>query len=132
LKKWKSVGFPIPLAGQEAIIGRVFRYAIATDRAENDPSAALQGSLTPTTTKNRATITKPQKIGGLLRAIDDYEGHIVTVCALKLAPLVFVRPGELRNAEWSEIDLDNAEWKIPAEKMKMRKPHIIPSVSTGH
>lgn len=126
LEKMEKRGVPYSAGRTKAIIGQIFRYAIATDRAENDPSAALKGSLTPTVTKNRPTITKPQKIGGLLRAIDDYEGHIVTVCALKLAPLVFVRPGELRNAEWSEIDLDNAEWKIPAHKMKMRKPHIVP------
>ena len=108
------------------ICGQVFRYAIATGRAERDPSADLKGALTPTKTKNMAAITHPQKIGGLLRAIDAYDGQIVTVCALKLAPLVFVRPGELRHAEWLEVDLGNATWKIPAEKMKMKVPHIVP------
>jgi integrase len=73
-----------------------------------------------------ATITDPKKIGELLRAIDGYEGTPVAKCALKLAPLVFVRPGELRHAEWAEIDLDKAEWRIPAEKMKMKNPHIVP------
>ena len=73
-----------------------------------------------------ATITDPRKIGELMRAIDGYEGHHITKCALKFAPLVFVRPGELRHAEWSEINLDNEEWKIPAEKMKNRNPHIVP------
>ena len=73
-----------------------------------------------------ATITDPKKIGGLLRAIDGYEGTPVAKCALKLAPLVFVRPGELRHAEWSEIDFDACEWRIPAEKMKMKAPHIVP------
>jgi integrase len=73
-----------------------------------------------------ATITDPKQIGELLRAIDGYEGHLITKCALRLAPLVFVRPGELRQAEWAEINVQQAEWKIPAEKMKMRFPHIIP------
>jgi len=126
LEKMEKRGVPYSAHRTKAIIGQAFRYAIATDRAENDPSAALKGSLTPTVTRNRAAITDPRKIGGLLRAIDAYDGHIVTVCALKLAPLVFVRPGELRHAEWSEIDLDNAEWKIPAHKMKMKRPHIVP------
>jgi len=73
-----------------------------------------------------ATITNPKQIGGLLRAIDGYEGHLITKCALRLAPLVFVRPGELRHAEWQEINFEQAEWKIPEEKMKMRFPHIVP------
>lgn len=108
------------------ICGQVFRYAIATGRAERDPSADLKGALTPVKPKSMATITDPKKIGGLLRAIDDYDGQIVTLCALKIAPLLFVRPGELRHAEWSEIEIDNAEWKIPAHKMKMKRPHIVP------
>jgi integrase len=73
-----------------------------------------------------ATITDPKKIGELLSAIDGYTGNVITRCALRLAPLVFVRPGELRKAEWAEIDLEQAEWKIPAEKMKTRRPHIVP------
>jgi len=106
--------------------GQVFRYAIATGRAERDPSADLRGALAPVKHGRMATITDPKKIGELLRAIDGYEGIPVTKCALKLAPLVFVRPGELRHAEWSEIDLDKVEWRIPAEKMKMKDPHIVP------
>lgn len=106
--------------------GQVFRYAIATGRAERDPSADLRGALTPAKHERMATITEPKKIGQLLRAIDGYEGTPVARCALKLAPFVFVRPGELRHAEWSEIDLDSAEWRIPAEKMKMKDPHIVP------
>lgn len=106
--------------------GQVFRYAIATGRAERDPSADLRGALTPAKHERMATITEPKKIGELLRAIDGYEGTPVAKCALKLAPFVFVRPGELRHAEWSEIDLDAAEWRIPAEKMKMKDPHIVP------
>jgi len=108
------------------ICGQIFRYAIATGRAERNPSADLRGALTPVKSKSMAAITDPKKIGGLLRAIEGYDGHIVTKCALQLAPLVFVRPGELRHAEWLEIDLDNAEWKIPAEKMKMNLAHIVP------
>jgi len=108
------------------ICGQVFRYAIATGRAERDPSADLKGALAPTTPKRMATITDPKQIGELLRAIDGYQGTLVARCALALAPLVFVRPGELRHAEWSEIDLDKAEWRIPAEKMKMKSLHIVP------
>ncbi len=106
--------------------GQVFRYAVATGRAERDPTADLRGALAPVKHGRMATITEPKKIGELLRAIDGYEGTPVAKCALLLAPLVFVRPGELRHAEWTEIDLDNAEWRIPAEKMKMKDPHIVP------
>jgi len=106
--------------------GQVFRYAIATGRAEHDITAALKGAIPPPKRSNMSTITDPSKIGGLLRAIDGYEGHFITRCALMLAPLVFLRPGELRHAEWAEIDLEKAEWKIPAEKMKMARPHIVP------
>ena len=110
----------------QQICGQVFRYAIVTGRAERDPSADLRGALPPTKPKRMSTITDPKKIGELLHAIDGYVGHLITRCALRLAPLVFVRPGELRKAKWSEIDLEQTEWKIPAEKMKMRIPHIVP------
>ncbi|MGF6711183.1 integrase [Luteibacter sp. W1I16] len=106
--------------------GQVLRYAIATGRAQRNPVADLLGALPPVKPKNLAAITEPAAIGGLLRAIDAYKGTFVTNCALRLAPLVFVRPGELRHAEWSEFDLDKAEWNIPAEKMKMRLPHLVP------
>ena len=106
--------------------GQVFRYAIATGRAEQDISQHLRGALTPTRAKHLASITEPAKIGELLRAIDAYEGTFVVKSALQLAPLVFVRPKELRTAEWSEIDIENAEWHIPAEKMKARQKHIVP------
>ncbi len=108
------------------ICGQVFRYAIATGRGERDPSADLKGALPPTKPKHMATITSPDKIGELMRAIDGYQGNLVTRCALKFAPLTFVRPGELRHAEWEEINIDEAVWKIPAEKMKMRSVHIVP------
>ncbi len=105
---------------------QVFRYAIATGRAERDPTADLRGALTPTVVKNRAALTDPKDVGGLLRTIDGYAGHPSTEYALKLAPYVFVRPGELRAAEWSEFDLDKAEWRIPAVRMKMKELHIVP------
>src|SRR5690606_25199558 len=107
-------------------VGQVFRYAIATGRAERDISADLRGALVPVTTKNHAAIIEPVAIGHLLNAIDSYRGQPVTHAALKLAPLVFVRPGELRQAEWSEINLDASEWRIPAERMKMREAHVVP------
>ncbi len=105
---------------------QIFRYAVATGRADRDPAADLRGALPPAKSKHLAAITEPPKVAGLLRAIDDYEGSFVTRCALRIAPLVFVRPGELRHMEWSEIDLDTAEWNIPAEKMKMKQPHLVP------
>ena len=108
------------------VCGQVFRYAIATGRAERDPSGDLRGAIPPASGKHMATITDPKEIAGLLRSIDDYRGGIVTRCALQLAPLVFVRPGELRQAEWSEFNLEMAEWRIPAEKMKAGAVHIVP------
>jgi len=106
--------------------GQIFRYAIATGRAERDMAADLRGALATVETQHRASITDPKKIGELLRAMDDYQGAFVTKCALRLAPLVFVRPGELRKAEWAEFDLDKAEWNIPPGRMKMREPHLVP------
>jgi integrase len=108
------------------ICGQVFRYAVATGQAERDPAADLRGALTPVQTINRAAITEPKKVGELLRAIDGYQGSFIVKCALKLAPLFFVRPGELRNAEWEEVSFENAEWNIPASKMKMKEPHLVP------
>ena len=105
---------------------QVFRYAIATGRAERDPVPDLKGALQPAKTTHFATMTDPKAIGELLRSIDEYHGSFVTKCALQLAPLVFVRPGELRAAEWSEIDLDVAEWNIKADRMKMRIAHLVP------
>jgi integrase len=106
--------------------GMVFRYAIAAGRAERDPSVDLRGALTAPTVKHRATIVEPKAIGALLRAIEGFGGQPTTRAALRLAPLVFVRPGELRYGEWTEFDLNKAEWVIPAEKMKMRRPHRVP------
>lgn len=107
-------------------IGQVFRYAIIEGKAETDPTASLRGALKTPKTRHHATITEPKAIGELLRAIDGFTGHYVTQSALRLLPLVFVRPGELRNAEWSEFDLDAVEWRIPAERMKMKAAHLVP------
>ncbi len=106
--------------------GQVFRYAVATGRAERDPTGDLRGALPSPKKKHHVSIIEPKRIAELLRAIDSYQGYFVTKCALRLAPLVFVRPGELRQAQWSEIDLEKAEWRIPAERMKMREQHIVP------
>jgi len=108
------------------LCSQVFRYAVATGRIKSDPTRDLQGALTPVVNQHRATITESKKVGELLRAIQAFEGTFVVQCALKITPYVFVRPGELRHAEWSEIDLDAAEWRIPAEKMKMRVIHLVP------
>ena len=107
-------------------IGDVFRYAIATARAENDPTTALRGALVTPTVTPRAAIVAPMAFGGLLRAIEDYQGAIETKAALELLALTFVRPGELRAAQWVEFDLDAALWEIPAGRMKMRKAHRVP------
>ena len=109
--------------------GQIFRYAVATGKAERDPSGDLRGAMPPAKATHHASITEPKAVGDLLRAIDGYQGTLAVRCALRLAPLVFTRPGELRHAEWAEIDLAQAEWRIPAEKMKARAPHIVPLAS---
>jgi integrase len=106
--------------------GRVFRYAIATARLTSDPSRDLRGALTSPQPKHYGAIIEAKRAGELLRAIDGYEGQVLTKIAMQLSANVFVRPGELRHAEWSEIDLNAALWIIPADKMKMRKPHHVP------
>ena len=107
---------------------QVFRYAVQTERAAHDVTADLRGALAPVVSEHHAAITDPVRIGELLHAIDGYTGHGATAYALKLAPLLFVRPGELRHAEWTEFDLDGPEpqWRIPAEKMKMGEQHLVP------
>ena len=106
--------------------GQIFRYAVATGRAQRNPAADLRGALPPAKGGHFASITDPKAIGELLRDLDGYQGALVTRCALRLSPLVFLRPGELRKAEWAEIDLDKAEWRIPAARMKMDALHIVP------
>jgi len=112
----------------KTICGQVYRYAVATGRAERDIAADLKGALPPYKKSHLAAVTEPAKVAELLRAIDGFTGSIIVKCALKLAPLVFVRPGELRQAEWAEIDLDAAEWQIPAERMKVKSQgaHLVP------
>jgi len=114
-------------------IGQVMRYAVATGRALRDISVDLRGALPPVQEKHFAAITDPDQVGELLRTIDHYQGTFSVSCALKLAPMLFQRPGELRNAEWSEFDLDSATWTIPSDRMKRTKQgkasggaHIVP------
>ena len=108
------------------LAGAVFRYAVATARLRSDPTRDLRGALTAPTVTHYGALTDAKQVGGLLRAIDDYEGGGISKLALRLAPHVFLRPGELRHGEWQEIDLDKGLWIIPAEKTKMRKPHHVP------
>jgi len=106
---------------------QIFAYAIASGRAKRNPAADLRRALKALPEKkHHASVKDPKSVGELLRAINGYQGSFVTKCALRLAPLVFVRPGELRKAEWKEFDLDAAEWRIPAERMKSSVPHIVP------
>ncbi|MDE1916427.1 MAG: tyrosine-type recombinase/integrase [Sphingomonadales bacterium] len=107
-------------------VGQVFRFAVANQVAPRDPTRDLRGALASRRPKHLAAILDPKRVGELLRAIDGYEGQAATLLALKLSPLVFVRPGELRRAEWAEIDLEGAVWRIPAAKMKGRIEHAVP------
>ena len=106
--------------------GQIFRYAIATGRAERDIAADLRDALTPAKHTSFATITDPKAIGALLRDIDAYPGNLIVQAALRMTPYVFVRPSELQRAEWTEFDLEGAEWRIAAARMKMRQTHIVP------
>lgn len=108
------------------ICGQVFRYAVAEGSAERDVTVDLKGALQKAEKRHYAAITDPALLAPLLRALDGHNGHIYCRAALRLTPLVFVRPGELRTAEWSEVDLDKAEWRIPGSKMKMENDHIVP------
>lgn len=108
------------------LLGQICRYAIACGFLDRDPTQDLKNALTPVVVTHRASIIEEKALGRLLSAIDNYSGHIVTNCALRLLPLVFVRPGELRHAEWAEINWDESIWRIPEHKMKMRKIHLVP------
>lgn len=108
------------------VCGQIFRFAVAHDMVERDITADLRGAIAPPVKGNFAAITEPKQVAALMRAIYDYHGYPAAVAALKLAPMVFVRPGELRTAEWTEIDLEAAEWRIPAAKMKMKVEHLVP------
>ncbi|WP_088204173.1 site-specific integrase, partial [Sphingobium sp. Z007] len=109
-----------------AFASRVFRFAVATARAERDPAQLLIGALTTPRVKHFAAIIDPDEFGALLRAIEDYQGDPAVIYALKLTPHVFQRPGELRQMEWAEVNFDKAVWTIPVTKMKMRQPHSVP------
>ncbi|GJJ01007.1 integrase [Duganella rhizosphaerae] len=108
------------------VCGQIMRYGVAIGVVERDVTADLRGALISVPRTNFAAITEPKKLGALMRSIYGYNGHFVAVAALKLSPLLFVRPGELRTAEWREFDLDAAEWRIPAAKMKMKVEHMVP------
>jgi len=106
--------------------GAVFRHGIATGKAKRDPTRDLKGALPSAKFGHRAAPTKPKEVAQILRAIEAYDGSFIVKCALRLLPLVFTRPGELRHAEWSEINFESAEWSIPAGRMKMKNPHLVP------
>ena len=108
------------------MFGQILRFGVATGVVDRDVTPDLRGALKVIPRKNYAAITEPKELAPLMRAIFDYDGHVVAVAALKLAPLLFVRPGELRAAEWREFDLDDGSWRIPAAKMKMKMDHMVP------
>lgn len=126
LKKIEARGHLETARRMRSFASRVFRYAVSTARASADPAAALRGALISPVATHHAAILDTNGVGALMRAIDGYDGQPMTQLALKLAPHVFVRPGELRQAEWTEIDLEKGIWKIAASKMKMRQPHVVP------
>ncbi len=126
LKKVEARGRLETAKRLRATIGQVFRFAVATGRADVDPTATLRGAIASPVIQHRAAILEPRAFGGLLRAIAGYDGAPETKAALELLALTFARPGEIRAAEWSEFDLDGAIWSIPAAKMKMRRPHRVP------
>lgn len=126
LRKIEARGLHETAHRTRSLLGRIFRYAIATGRAKRDPTADLRGALAPVAAKSHGAVTDPAAIGALLRAIDGLTGFPPVLFALRLAPLVFVRPGELRHAEWIEIDWAAEEWRIPAAKMKMGEAHVVP------
>jgi len=107
-------------------VGQAIRFAVATGRAERDPTADLKGALPSPVRRHFHTITEPKRLAELLRTIDGYQGSFTVRTALRLLPMVFARPGNLAEMEWSEVDLEAAEWRIPAGKMKMRDRHIVP------
>jgi len=119
LRRIESRGAGETARRMKIVCGQVFRYGVATGRVKRDPTPDLKGALKPVISGHMAAITDPKEVASLLRAIDDYKGSFIVKCALQLAALFFVRPGELRKAEWSEIDFDKAEWNIPVERMKL-------------
>lgn len=126
LKRLEARGNKETAKKVRSFASRVFRYGVATGRCKSDPAALLQGALVAPKARHYAAILEPSKLGELLRAVDAYTGNPITRFALQITPHVFVRPGELRHAEWSEFDLDAAIWRIPAGKMKARRAHSVP------
>jgi len=126
LKKAEDTGKRETASRTKITAGQVFRWAVLEGKTHTDITGSLRGLFTTPKPTHRAALTDPVQIGELLRSFDAFTGQFSTCCALKLAPLVFVRPGELRKAEWREFDLDGAIWRIPGERMKMKAPHIVP------
>lgn len=126
LRKVEATGAYESARRMRSVLSRVFRYGVATVRCDKDVAADLRGAIAVPKVKHFAAITRPSEVGTLLRAIDGYTGHKVTVMAMRLSPHVLLRPGELRQAEWTDIDFEEAIWFIPAERMKMRRPHRVP------
>lgn len=126
IKKLEAKGNYETAKKTRSFASRVFRYAVVTGRASTDPAALLAGALIAPKAKHYAAILEPEPFGALLRAIDGFNGHPITAMALKIAPHVFVRPGELRHAVWNEFDFKKAEWRIPAGRMKARRAHTVP------
>ncbi|ODU48346.1 integrase arm-type DNA-binding domain-containing protein [uncultured Aquimonas sp.] len=126
LRRCEAAGILETTRRARSVAGRVFRYAVACGFAQRDPSRDLQGALASRRPVSHPAVTDPETLGELLRAIEGSQASFVVKSALRLAPMVFVRPGELRSAAWSEIDLESGAWSIPDARMKMRKPHIVP------
>ncbi len=131
LRKVEATGAYESARRMRSVLSRVFRYGVATVRCDKDVAADLRGAIAVPKVKHFAAITRPSEVGALLRAIDGYSGHKVTIMAMRLSPHVLLRPGELRQAEWTDIDFDEAIWFIPAERMKMRRPHRVAAVTAG-
>lgn len=126
LKKLEGRGKHESARRCRSFASRVFRYAVATGRGEMDPTSVLRGALITPRIKHHPAIVEPEAVGELLRAIDAYSGNAITRLACQISPHVMLRPGELRQTEWGDIDLGKAVWNIPAERMKMRRPHAVP------
>lgn len=134
LQRIESRGAVETARRQRQVLSQVFRYAIATARAKRDPAADLRDAFAPPEKRHFPTLIDPVRIADLMRAIHGYQGHFTTCAALRLAPLVFVRPGELRLSEWVEVNMDSAEWRIPPARLKLRQaakrnstqPHVVP------
>lgn len=126
LKRVERKGHHETAVRLRSFAGRVFRYGFATLRTERNPAEILRGALIVPRVKHHAAIVEPMKVGELLRAIEDYKGRPETLYALRIAPHVFLRPGELRQAKWNEIDFVDKVWRVPAERMKMKQPHAVP------